>query len=168
MGIGGSPGHPGASATGRVAGASWLVALAVAAAAGCTRSVAVTPPEGLTPAALQACHALAAALPDQLDPIGGRRTVTPSSQLTAAWGDPPAGLRCGVPTPGALTPTATLVTVNGIDWFPEELTDGYMMTTVGRVADVELTVPKGKGPAPSMAAALSGVISATIPVAAAG
>jgi hypothetical protein len=134
------------------------------AAAGCTGQVAVSPPPPPAPQAARACAALAQALPAELDPIGARRKVTPASQLTAAWGDPPAALRCGVDRPRALTATATLVTVNGVDWFAEELTQGSLMTTVGRVANVELTVPRDAGPAPSMAAGLSDVIKASIPL----
>lgn len=136
-----------------------------AALAGCSRPVAVNPPVDLDPAAAQACAQLEAALPGRLDPAGARREVTPESLLTAAWGDPPVSLRCGVPIPVALRPDSVLVTVNGIDWLPEELTDGYLLTTVGRVANVELTVPQEQGPAPGVAADLAEQIKQTVPVA---
>jgi len=106
-----------------------------------------------------------AQLPDELATVGPRRVSTPSSTLTAAYGDPPVAIRCGVPEPGALTPTSLLVTVDGVDWLPEELTGGWLLTTVGRVANVELTVPTAQGPAPSVAADLADVIAATIPAA---
>ena len=57
----------------------------------------------------------------------------------------------------------TLVTVDGIDWLPEELTAGWRLTSVGRAANVEITVPTEQGPAPSVAADLSPTISATLP-----
>jgi hypothetical protein len=130
--------------------------------AGCARSVAVDPP---TPddSVAAACAGFVGALPDALDTAGQRRSVDPESQLTAAYGDPPVAIRCGVSTPTNLTPTSQLVTVDGIDWLPEELTGGWLMTTVGHVANVEITVPTALGPAPSVAADLAGTISATLP-----
>lgn len=97
--------------------------------------------------------------------MGARRPVEPDSPLTAAFGDPPVALRCGVPRPDALSATSDLVTVEGIDWFPEELTGGWLLTTVGRTADIEITVPDELGPAPSVAADLAPTIAATIPAA---
>lgn len=139
---------------------------AVALLCGCASVVAVEPPAGLDPAAARACGQLAEQLPGQLSTAGHRRRVAPDSLLTAAWGDPPVSLRCGVPAPVALGPTSALVTVDGIDWLPEELTAGYLMTTVGRVANVEITVPAAVGPAPGVAADLGPAIAAAVPPAA--
>lgn len=111
----------------------------------------------------RACQDLQAQLPDALATVGSRRASTPESPLTAAYGDPPVAIRCGVPEPAALTPTSLLVTVDGVDWLPEELTGGWLLTTVGRVANVEITVPTAQGPAPSVAADLSGVIIRAVP-----
>lgn len=143
-----------------------VVALtAMALLGGCARTVAVDPPADLDPAAAQACAQLATGLPEELSTVGPRRSVTPDSLLTAAWGDPPVSLRCGVPVPAALGPMSTLVTVDGIDWLPEQLTGGYLMTTAGRVANVEITVPAAVGPAPAVAADLGPAIKAALPVA---
>jgi hypothetical protein len=133
--------------------------------AGCSgRPVAVAPPSPTPdPDALGACQAFHAALPDRLETVGGRRTTRPDSPLTAAYGDPPASVRCGVPTPAGLSATATLVEVDGVSWYPEELTEGWAMTTVDRVANVEIVVPTAQGPAPSIAADLAPTIRATIP-----
>jgi len=86
-----------------------------------------------------------AALPGRVD---GQTRVdrTPESLLTAAWGDPAIVVRCGVATPEALQPTSQLVTVDGIDWLPENLASGYRFTTVGRLANVEVTVPDHYAP----------------------
>jgi len=70
----------------------------------------------------------------------------PSSALTAAWGDPAIVMRCGVATPVALTPTSQLVSVNGVDWFPEPVDSGYRFTTVSREANVEVLVPDAYAP----------------------
>ncbi len=74
-------------------------------------------------------------------------------------------MRCGVPEPEALSATSLLVTVDGIDWLPEDLTGGWRLTSVGRTANVEVTVPTSQGPAPSVAADLSPTITATLPAA---
>lgn len=91
-------------------------------------------------AVLAACQALHPVLPDTVDGMD-RRGTTPASDLTAAWGRPPVVLRCGVPQPAGLEPTSQLVTIDGVDWFPEKLSDGYRFTSYGRVADVEVRVP---------------------------
>jgi hypothetical protein len=131
--------------------------------AACSRPVEVAAPASPEPDVAAACGAFTGALPAELSTVGERRDVTPESDLTAAYGDPPVGVRCGVPEPTALEPTSTLVTVDGIDWLPEELTDGWRLTTIGRTANVEVTVPTEQGPAPSVAADLAPTISATLP-----
>ena len=141
-----------------------MVALAVLVLPACARPVAVDPPEPVPAgAAANACSAFTAGLPASLETVGERRDTRPTSDLTAAFGQPPVAVRCGVPTPRALSATALLVTVEGVDWLPEELTEGWLLTTVGRVANVEVTVPTPQGPAPSVAADLAPTIVATIP-----
>jgi Protein of unknown function (DUF3515) len=131
-------------------GASALVArfapalLALAAAAGCSGGssgpLAVTAP---SPAGQVAtvCGALHDALPPRLD--GRPKTpVWPKSALTAAWGDPAVVLRCGVGKPRTLRPTSETIEINGVRWFLHETQDVYVFTTYGRVAFVEVGVPK--------------------------
>ncbi|HYN55660.1 MAG TPA: DUF3515 domain-containing protein [Motilibacterales bacterium] len=132
--------------------------------AACARPVEVSAP---SPAAdvTAACAQFTAALPAGLSTVGERRDVTPDSVLTAAYGDPPVGVRCGVPDPASLSPTSTLVAVEGIDWLAEELTGGWRLTSIGRTANVEITVPTDQGPAPSVAADLAPTIAATLPAA---
>ncbi len=133
---------------------------------GCAaRPVAVEPPDSPDAVASAACAAFSAALPAELSTVGERRDVTPESPLTAAYGDPPVGVRCGVPEPAGLAADALLITVDDIDWFAQELSAGWRLTTVGRVAAVEITVDEVHGPAPSVAADLSPAIAATIPAA---
>jgi hypothetical protein len=132
--------------------------------AGCSRPVRVATPDPAPSADVAAaCEAFTAALPASLSTVGERREVTPDSSLTAAYGDPPVSVRCGVPRPAGITATSMLVTVDGIDWFPEELTGGWLLTSVGRAANVELTVPTAQGPAPSVASDLAPTIKATLP-----
>jgi hypothetical protein len=149
----------------RHSAAPLLTALALGAGllTGCARPVEVAAPASPAPDVATACAAFTAALPAEVSTVGERRDVTPDSDLTAAYGDPPVGVRCGVPDPSALEPRSTLVTVDGIDWLPEELTGGWRLTSVGRTANVELTVPTEQGPAPSVAADLAPTITATLP-----
>jgi len=75
-----------------------------------------------------------------------KRTVADSPDLTAAWGNPPISLRCGVLKPTALEPTSSLISVNGIDWFAEELSAGWQFTSMNTFVFVEVTVPNDYNP----------------------
>jgi hypothetical protein len=79
-------------------------------------------------------------LPDSVDGQA-RRDTEPASVRTAAWGDPPVVLRCGVPRPPGLTATSEVIEVNGVEWFLAGSERGYVFTTVGRRPYVELRVP---------------------------
>jgi hypothetical protein len=87
------------------------------------------------------CGRLHDVLPPTLD---GRTKVpaSPASELTAAWGDPAVVLRCGVGKPRTLRPTSELIEINSVRWFLHETDHGYVFTTYGRVAYVEVSVPK--------------------------
>jgi hypothetical protein len=124
------------------AGGAALAVAAVAVVA--ARRVDVVPPTP-PPAVAQACRALQPLLPADLDGQP-RRATAPDSDLTAAWGDPAMVLRCGVPVPATLELTSELVTVDGVDWFPEPIGDGYVFTTTRRAASVELRVPAAYAP----------------------
>ncbi len=145
----------------QVAGIAAIL-LAVPVLGGCSRPVAVDPP-ATDADTVHTCADFTAALPSSMSTAGQRRDVRPDSELTAAYGDPPVTIRCGVSRPATLEATSTLVTVDGIDWFPEQLSAGWRMTTTGRAANVEIAVPASQGPAPSVAADLTAVIESTIP-----
>lgn len=130
--------------------------------AGCGRDVAVTPPAQGEDAAT-VCSSLAAALPATLDGAS-RRTVTPAVPATAAWGDPPMVLRCGVPRPAAFSPTSLVTSVDGVDWFAEQLTAGVLVTVTGRSAYVEVAIPEDYEPA-AVLSGLAGAIRAADPAA---
>ncbi len=142
-----------------------VLALSISLLPACARPVEVAVPAGPAPEVTAACAGFSAALPTALSTAGERREVTPASTLTAAYGDPPVGVRCGVPDPPTQSPTSTPVTVDGIDWWAEELTGGWRLTSTGRAANVEITVPSDQGPAPSVAADLAPTIAATLPAA---
>ncbi|MGW5880175.1 DUF3515 domain-containing protein [Nocardiopsis terrae] len=138
----------------RYFGAALAVALVTA---GCgERTVRVQPPEPDERTA-EVCAALVADLPDTLLDAE-RASVRPDSELTAAWGDPPIGLRCGVPRPASLQMDSVLQEVNGVAWFspPEDAPSLY--TVVEREAYVELTVPPSYGPPAAALAAVSELV----------
>jgi hypothetical protein len=104
------------------------------------------------------CLALLARLPSEL--MGPAREVradsdgtpqrTPVSEPTvakyaAAWGSPAITLRCGVGRPAALTPSAQLIGVNGVEWVAASSgTAGgtaTVWTTTSLPVNVEVTVP---------------------------
>ncbi|GAA0632565.1 hypothetical protein GCM10009547_40490 [Sporichthya brevicatena] len=91
------------------------------------------------------CSRLQQALPSTVD-NGERRNTSPKTDRTAAWGEPPVVLRCGVERPKALTSTSLLNTVNGIDWLAETRDDANVFTSVGRAAYIEVVVPASLQP----------------------
>jgi hypothetical protein len=103
-------------------------------------------------------------LPDMLAGQQSRET-DPSSDLTAAWGDPAITVRCGVPQPAALTPGAQLFEIDGVDWFTEQIDAGYVFTTYRREANVEVTVPDDYSPESGPVTELSGSVKDAIPAA---
>lgn len=110
------------------------------------------------PPPVPACESLAAALPDRVAGQERRRTE-PEAPTTAAWGDPPISLRCGGATPAAYAPGAQLLSVNGTDWLPEELSAGVRFWLIGAPVVVEVTVPDAYAPEAGVIAELSPAIT---------
>ncbi|WP_259370638.1 DUF3515 domain-containing protein [Streptomyces sp. SCUT-3] len=141
------------------------------ASAGCsafTGAVEVAAPSPSGDAA-RACRALDGALPGSVDGLPGRET-DPASRWTAAWGDPAVTLRCGVPKPEVLTPgseqynpTSESVEVDGVQWLPEDVGDGYRFTTLRREADVEVFVPHAHAPGPEVLVDLAEAVGRAVP-----
>lgn len=118
----------------------------VATLTACGRQVAIEPPIPSTTDVSQRCSELDAALPETVDGAG-RRPTTPNSTATAAWGEPPIVMRCGVSAPSAFSPTSTVVEIGGIAWFPEELTAGVLFTAIdwppgSEAIYIEVAVPE--------------------------
>lgn len=61
------------------------------------------------------------------------------AQSTAAWGDPPVVLRCGVEPLGPTTDPC--LRVDGVDWVARESGGRTVLTTYGRFPAVEVSVP---------------------------
>lgn len=134
------------------------LAAAGLALSGCATAVTVPPPAS----APTLCAELVASLPSRVAGQEQRRTE-PESPATAAWGDPPISVRCGVETPAAYQPTSQLFSVNGVDWLAEELSSGFRFTTVGLPVNTEVTVPDAYAPEADVIAQLSVPISRAIP-----
>lgn len=111
-------------------------------------------------AASAGCLALMTELPDDLGGLDRRETVGDAT-AAAAWGDPAAILRCGIPDPVTLDCTSALVTVNGVSWL--ELSEPGLVSyiAVDRPVRVALTVDPTHGSAPLTA--LSDLVSAAMP-----
>ncbi|MDI9580526.1 DUF3515 domain-containing protein [Thermobispora bispora] len=115
----------------------------LAALAGCSSTVRVDPP---TPSgeAAEACRRLAGVLPATLD--GAKRTPSePASPYVAVWGGGEITLRCGVPRPANMEPTAEVADVNGVGWF-QDPSRPLLFTSVNRVAYVEVTISREHAP----------------------
>src|SRR5699024_6135789 len=83
--------------------------------------------------------------------------------ILAAWGDPPIGLRCGVPQPSELSAYSYLSQVNGVDWLPQPEDEPTMYTAVGRAAYVEVQVPPSYGPPAAALSTVSELIDEHVP-----
>lgn len=139
-----------------------VLALLTLVTSGCSTAVEVTPPADVDPATVQTCAGLVGALPATVSGQDSQDT-DPESSLSAAWGEPAIVLRCGVPRPAALEPSSQLATVNGVDWFVEELTGGYLFTTYGRQAYVEVSVPNDYAPEIGAVTELSAAVAEAVP-----
>jgi hypothetical protein len=117
------------------------------------------------------CSALLAALPIELagsdGPLAPRPIADPSQQGVRAWAATPRPLvlRCGLPRPVELTPTSTLLEVNGVQWLqlddglPEPVQVSYI--AVDRPVYVALTMPVDAGSGPLQQ--VSDVVRTTLP-----
>jgi hypothetical protein len=92
----------------------------------------------LPPADARACAALVEALPDEVDPGVRRRPVEGDDARSAAWGDPPVVLRCGVTESDRPEEPAQ---VNGVLWSVRDIGAGFLWTTQDRVPVVSVEVP---------------------------
>ncbi len=135
-----------------------VAALAIASSlAGCGRSVAVQPLPIDSSTTAADCARLVGALPDS---IGAGRSwrVEPDPLSTAAWGSPAVVLRCGdnVPVP---RPTEQLLTVGGVTWIVQSLSDGEQYVSVERSPGVIVAVPDRYQPSAQILAEVAPTVS---------
>ena len=142
-------------------------ALALVAACSGQGQVEVDAPE-VGGADAAACRALVEALPGRVDGAR-RRAVDPADAHTsAAWGDPPIVLRCGVGRAEGFDRFATCQEVNGVGWFvPEEQFTGepveVTMTTIGRRVNIEVVLPEEHWPPAAAMVDLAPAIRQAVP-----
>ncbi|MCU1675575.1 MAG: putative lipoprotein [Frankiales bacterium] len=128
---------------------------------GCTTTdvtvAAPTPPA----AAADACSALLTHLEHG---VAGRsrRPVQPVSPYTAAWGDPPVTLRCGVPTK-APDASATEADIGGVTWRVRRAGDVVQWDAEGRAVGVEVRIPVADNAQENVIADIGVAITATVP-----
>lgn len=134
------PGGTSRPAAVTVAGAA-LAVIAVCSTAACSTTVRVEPPTP-TGEAAAACRRLDAALPKRLDGLD-RVGSEPPSPYVAVWGEGQIALRCGVPRPATMEPTAEVADINGVGWFQDPRRP-TLFTAVNRVAYVEVTVSQDR------------------------
>ena len=134
---------------------------AAALLTGCAGSVAVPDPAP-TGGSEAICTAVMAGLPPQVEGQD-RREVEPG-RFSAAWGSPAITLRCGVDKPPTLERDSQCFEVNGVGWFVEQATTGYLFTTIGRTAFVEVAVPSDYAPEANILVDVAATVSAHDPV----
>lgn len=115
---------------------------ALIALAGCAGPVSLAEPT-VDDTTRRICTQLVNDLPTTV--LGNPRRDT-TGQLTAAWGAPPITLTCGLDKPPALANDSRCFEVNGVGWFAEEGDGGWLFTTIGRAAFVQLGVPSKYAP----------------------
>ena len=85
------------------------------------------------------CRALLSQLPDSIRDLT-RRPVTAGPEQNAAYGDPAITLACGTAKP-AVPPTADVLVMDGVCWYPAEGPQATVFTAIDRETPVQLTVP---------------------------
>lgn len=108
------------------------------------------------------CAGLIANLPTTV--MDGTRRTTKPGELTAAWGDPPITVRCGVAAPPGLTAASECLEVDGVGWFAEQVEGGMLYTTIGRAVFVEVGVPTHYAPEAGALVDLAAAVQAHDPL----
>lgn len=107
------------------------------ALAGCTNTVSLTPgPQGTSSYCAEVESSAPVSVANQLI-----RETSPQDSGVLAWGDPVITLTCGVMRPSSLEATSQLISVNGVDWYPEKLTRGQRFTSVNTPEFVQVDIP---------------------------
>ncbi|MFP5219605.1 MAG: DUF3515 domain-containing protein [Actinomycetes bacterium] len=118
--------------------------LLVAGAAGCSGSdpaagpVEVPPPPAAGSEVDTSCRALLDALPHDVGDGVARRPVEPDTGRTAAWGEPPVVVECGVEAPERDEPPFV---VNGVAFTTRDVGSATRWTTYGRTVRAAVTIP---------------------------
>lgn len=113
------------------------------------------------------CSRLITALPttlvDGTANLARRAVAPPAPPATAIWGmgNNPVVLRCGLPRPDQLAPTATLLEISGVQWLRVTGDGKSTWYAVDRPVYVALTLPDGSGSGPLQG--VSAAVGRTLP-----
>jgi uncharacterized protein DUF3515 len=114
-----------------------------------------------TPAADAACPKLMSSLPLELTQQPSRR-VKSDTPYAYAWGDPAIVLICGVDRPAGYTVGASVIQINGVQWYVDTSDPKTTVwTTVDRPVYVQISLPASVDSAP--VTALTPQIAAALP-----
>jgi hypothetical protein len=113
-------------------------ALLLAGCQGGDSAVDVEPVRSLPAATSAVCEAVTRALPASIARGVTRRDVAPDRRTTAAWGDPPVVLRCGVDEGSERDDPYVF---DGVRWAMHDVGAARRWTTRGRAVNVEVVVP---------------------------
>lgn len=136
---------------------------ATALAASCSRGAApgavpVPTVAGLTAQQAAACRAVSGRLPVHVVAGAGRRSTAPEGFTTAAWGDPPIVLRCGVAPGSALD---DLYEFDGVQWAMHDTGATRTWTTMGRAVNVQVVIPDHYGDQAELLGSLAQALAPT-------
>ena len=139
-------------------------ALCLLLIAGCSHGPTPVPVPSPAPEVAAACADLVKALPAKvLD--AERRETSPKSPLTAAYGDPPIEMTCGVAPPAGMAEAQSqCFEVNGVGWYAKEAANGVIFTTIGRKLYLEIAVPKTYTPEANALTDVSDAVKAHNPL----
>jgi hypothetical protein len=96
--------------------------------------------------------------------VAGQKNRMVEGENASAWGDPAIILRCGVEQPKDLGPASRCDMVDGVGWFTESTSDGYLFTTIGRDYYVSVEVPHDYAPEADALADLADSVARHDPV----
>ena len=108
----------------------------------------VDAPGAADPACTNLIDALPAKLPSKGAELARLPLAEPAPPASAAWaGDKgePVVLRCGLPKPADLQPTAKLRLISEVNWLPVEGEGAMTWYTVDRPVYIALTIPDDAG-----------------------
>lgn len=112
----------------------------------------VDAPDATSPSCAQLVAALPAELAASTGPLPRVPLAAPAPDGTVAWAGTerrrPVVLRCGLPRPPELTPTSSLIVIDGVSWLPLSEPDRDTFITVDRSVYLALTVPHDLGTGP--------------------
>ncbi|WP_053736928.1 DUF3515 domain-containing protein [Nocardia sp. NRRL S-836] len=113
--------------------------------------VSIDAPDAGSPPCTSLVEKLPLGLPSGKDMLPRREVATPAPPAAVAWGDAqhdPVVLRCGLPRPAELTPSAQLRVISDVQWLQLPGSGSSTWVVVDRGVYVALTVPDDAGTGP--------------------